>query len=79
MQQGRFPATGMMIHHPHAALRPSVAVLITNLVAHFWKADPTYFSKASNPVAVGNGDEACLDRVLHNVTGIDAEGVFCRR
>jgi hypothetical protein len=46
MQQGRFPATGMMIHHPHTVLRLPVAILITDQVGHFWKADPGHFSKA---------------------------------
>jgi hypothetical protein len=46
MQQGRFRAMGMMIHHPHALRRSSVATLITEQVGHFWKADPGQFSKA---------------------------------
>jgi hypothetical protein len=46
MQQGRFRATGMMNHHPQALHQSSVAILVTHLVGHFWKADPGQFSKA---------------------------------
>jgi hypothetical protein len=33
----------MMLHHPYALL---LAVLITDTVGHFWRADPGHFSKA---------------------------------
>jgi hypothetical protein len=46
MQQGRFRATGMMIHHPYALRRSSVATSITEQVGHFWKADPGQSPKA---------------------------------
>jgi hypothetical protein len=46
MQQGRFRATGMMNNHPQALRKYSVATLITEKVAHFWKAYPGHFSKA---------------------------------
>jgi hypothetical protein len=49
MQQGRFRATGMMNHHPHALRSSSVAILISGQVRHFWKADPGHFSKAPKP------------------------------
>src|ERR1035438_7622880 len=35
----------MMIHHPHALLRYSVAILITGWVAQFWILTPAQFSK----------------------------------
>jgi hypothetical protein len=34
-----------MIHHPHALLRYSVAILITGWVAQFWILTPAQFSK----------------------------------
>jgi hypothetical protein len=34
-----------MIHHPHALLRYSVAILITGWVAQFWIVAPAQFSK----------------------------------
>jgi hypothetical protein len=43
MQQGRFPAKGMMIHHPYATLTRSVAIWFTHQVGHFSKADPGHF------------------------------------
>ena len=35
IEQRRFLATGMMIHHPHAARRSLVATSIKKEVAHF--------------------------------------------
>src|ERR1035441_5121046 len=61
MQQGRFRATGMMNHHPHALRTYSVASLITGQVGHFWKADPGQFSKAPKRVAVITNNGAWID------------------
>jgi hypothetical protein len=35
MQQGRFDAEGMMIHHPERGTFPSTATLITGQVGQF--------------------------------------------
>jgi hypothetical protein len=35
MQQGRFWRKGMMVHHPCAKPKSSVAILITEPVEHF--------------------------------------------
>jgi uncharacterized protein YbjT (DUF2867 family) len=80
MQQGRFRATGMMIHHPQVLPRSSVAILVTRQLGHFWKADPGHFSKA--PKFIHPDDiaavsvaallsDACIDCALP-ITGPDS-------
>jgi predicted DNA-binding transcriptional regulator AlpA len=70
MQQGRFRATGMMLHHPYAPLTSSVAILITDLVGHFWRADPGHFSKALKET-MPEADSCLLDRIRSDAAAPD--------
>jgi hypothetical protein len=64
MQQGRFRATGMMIHHPHHLRRSSVAPLITGQVGQFSIAHLGNFSKVPKLMHVNNERAAAGQRFV---------------